>query len=104
MECDSIMDISINLNIDDMSVFNEVSMDITNAVTPVRQESWIQSQTEHKIETISSNDVFEKMRRNTALMPNLQLISERCKSNLAGKISTSFKHIILFKYSLNKFL
>lgn len=82
MECDSIMDISIALNIDDISALNEVSMqleDSSTAATPA-PETWTRSITENKVQ----NNVLENLQKSLMSIPNAKMISERKKKTLAG--------------------
>jgi hypothetical protein len=84
MEYDSIMDISMNLNtIDDVSAVNDVSMELSAAVTPV-PDSWA-APTSTKIETI---DVLETVKKIDATIPNCNAVFERQKKALASKYAS----------------
>lgn len=97
MECDSIMDISMNLNIDDVSALNEVSMEVSAATTPV-PENWTRSIMEVKQEP--TTDILEVLQKSFASIPNWKTISESKKKSLAGK----FFEIINLFISITVFL
>lgn len=88
MECDSIMDISINLNIDDISTLNEMSMELSTPATPSAGPGFWMDQSDNKTETTavttSKSNAMEKMQKFFNSLPNGKLISENVKANLAG--------------------
>lgn len=86
MECDSIMEISLILNIDDISALNDVSMEVSTPVTPA-PESWIPPHADNKSEiaAVTENSALEKMKKFFTTLPNGTLLTQNIKANLAGK-------------------
>jgi hypothetical protein len=82
MECDSIMDISMNFNTidDDISVVNEISMEVSALATPV-PESW-NTTTTSKVETVDAMEILKKIH---ASVPNSNPFLERQKKAVTSK-------------------
>lgn len=73
------MDISINLNIDNISAVNDVSMELSTAMTPVPQ-SWANTRTR-----LEKTDVIETVKKANTIIPNSKELLERQKKALASK-------------------
>ena len=86
MECDSIMDISMNFNTidDDVSVVNEISMEVSALPTPV-PESW-NTITTSKVETVDATETLKKIH---ASVPNCNTFLERQKKAVTSKYKCS---------------
>lgn len=77
MEYDSIMDISMNLNIDNISVVNDVSMEFSTAATPTPQ-SWANTTTKLK-----KTDIIEIVKKSNSIIPNSRELLDRQKQAFA---------------------
>lgn len=82
------MDISITLNIDDISELNEVSMEGVTIVTPsTASESWIRPESDKISETTvaTKKNALEIMKKLFTSLENGRLVYENVQTNLAGK-------------------
>lgn len=115
MECDSIMDISsVNLNLEELSSLNEVSMEMTTPLTPAREISMAIQEPEESLEdfempnetnqlsslptlTATVNTKLEERNREPfnpkanlkqalSIVPDTKAIIDRTKRNLHGKL------------------